>query len=333
MQSLSFLPYLRAFDAVAQHGSIRSASEELNLSPGAVSQQMQRLAEITGLELIEKYGRGIRLTTAGREFAKTVGRSLADLQHGLKSASEVEDKDQPQTLRISIPSSLGLAWLAGAIVEHAEREGRAHVVVQTCARSSDVDWNNTDIAIVYDNPPFDGLWWQLLSEVRLRMVCSPVLFHLLKLPRQDRQLRNVTLLHEDDGHEWARWSAASGIGIDEAGHTYFSSVGLALASALQGHGIALTSDVLAWTDIQQGRLIEPFSTEIPASSAYYIVTPSPDAGDPHVESMVAQFVGFIRDVRRQNPHKQGARSSRSIRFPAPDRMAAKSGNRRRDLLS
>lgn len=301
MQSLSFLPYLKVFDAVAQHGSIRGASDKLNLTPGAVSQQMQKLSEVTGLELIEKFGRGIRLTSAGREFARTVDRSLTELSQSLNNATASINNAQSRSMRISVPSTLGLAWLAGAIVEHAEHEGLTHVVVQTSVGVSDVGWNDNDLAIVFDNPPFTGFWWQLLSEVKLHLVCSPVLLQRLKLPRQGKQLMNVTLLHEDDGQMWSRWSTASGIRIDDVNHVYFSSVGLALASAVQGHGLALVSDVLAWTDIQQGRLIQPLSTEIPAPSAYYIIAPSRTACDPHIVSMINQVMGFVQDVRRRSP--------------------------------
>lgn len=300
MYPLSFLPYLKAFNAVAQYGSVRAASEKLNLSPGAVSQQMRRLSEVTGLELIEKFGRGVRLTAAGQEFARTVEQSLAELSRGLKNASDYANTVQPRPMRLSIPSTLGLAWLAAAIVEHGEIENLANVSVCTASSVADVDWNNTDLAVVYDNPPFPGLWWQLLSEVKLHMVCSPVLLQRLKLPRQDRQLKNVTLLHEDDGQAWARWSSASGIGIDDVRNVYFSSVGLALASAVQGKGLALVSDVLAWSDIQQGRLINPFSTEIPAPCAYYILTRTEEARDPVIVSVITQIMSFVHDVGRRN---------------------------------
>lgn len=297
MVSLAYLPYMRAFEAVARHGSVRGAGDELGLSPSAVSLQMRKLAEATGLKLIEKSGRGIRLTAAGREFSQTVRRSLAELQRGLQSAAQGLETDHRRKLRISVPPSLGVAWLAGAIVEHLERSDLPQVTVSTCRSAADVDWNGTDLAVVYDNPPFAGFWWQLLSEVRLRLVCSPLLLPRAEL-RRARQLRDVTLLHEDDGQEWSRWATASGVNIDGVRHAYFASVALALSCAVQGRGVALVSNVLAWAELQRGRLIQPLPAEIPASRAYYIVSPSDPRGDGTIATIVEFMTDFVRDVRK-----------------------------------
>jgi len=298
MRSFDFLPYLKAFNSVAREGSIRRASEELSLSPGAVSQQLKRLSEVTGLQLIKKCGRGVELTEAGRVFAKTVDQSLTDLSQALRQASDGTEDIRSHTMTLSIPFSLGVAWLAGSFVEHAERERWAKLTVRTGLRATDIDWSDTDIAVIYDNPPFKGLWWQRLSEVNLHPVCSPVIFHRVKSSRRERQIRNVTLLHEDDGEEWARWSTASGIGIQDVQHTYFSSVALAQASAVRGHGVALISDVLGWTDIKQGRLIQPLPYEIPASSEYYIVTPAENSDDPRLTSTIDQIMHYLQEQLR-----------------------------------
>ena len=300
MHPLSFLPYLRAFDAVAQHGSVRAASEELGLSPGAVSLQLRKLSEVTGLEFWEKSGRGIRLNPAGRAFARTVEQSLTDLKRGLQDASVGTGEPSRQPLRVSVPPSLGSAWMAGAMIETVRRAGPNRLFVRTGMQASEIDWDETDLAVVYDNPPFPGLWWQLLSDVVLQPVCSPTLLPRLERRRHPRRLGAVTLLHEDDGEEWARWAAEANVDIGEASHAYFASVALAQAAAVQGVGIALISNILTWSDVQQGRLIHPFRTRITASFAYYFLCPSEQAKRPAVRSMIDQVTDQVWHLRRQD---------------------------------
>ncbi|MGR3562409.1 MAG: LysR family transcriptional regulator [Heliomarina sp.] len=59
---------IRAFSLVAQEGSVRRASEVLGVSQPTVSQHLKALEQRHGLRLLEKRGRGLVLTDAGREL-------------------------------------------------------------------------------------------------------------------------------------------------------------------------------------------------------------------------------------------------------------------------
>jgi molybdate transport repressor ModE-like protein len=69
---------LRVLDAVARHGSVTAAARELSYSQPSVSHHLARLEAETGARLLQKAGRGIRLTQAGRlladRAAEIVGR-------------------------------------------------------------------------------------------------------------------------------------------------------------------------------------------------------------------------------------------------------------------
>lgn len=58
--------HLLYFWTVAKEGSVRAASETLNLSQPALSTQIRRLEESLGEKLFEKEGRGLRMTESGR---------------------------------------------------------------------------------------------------------------------------------------------------------------------------------------------------------------------------------------------------------------------------
>ena len=60
---------LRVIDAVARHGSVTAAAKELHYSQPSVSHHLARLEAETGAQLLQRVGRGIRLTQAGQLLA------------------------------------------------------------------------------------------------------------------------------------------------------------------------------------------------------------------------------------------------------------------------
>src|SRR6266496_3698664 len=61
-------PQLMVFEAVARRQSVTRAAEELHLAQPTVSTQLRKLSETLGLTLLEQQGRGLHLTSAGREL-------------------------------------------------------------------------------------------------------------------------------------------------------------------------------------------------------------------------------------------------------------------------
>jgi DNA-binding transcriptional LysR family regulator len=60
---------LRVIDAVARHGSVTAAARELHYSQPSVTHHLARLETATGAQLLQRVGRGIRLTPAGQLLA------------------------------------------------------------------------------------------------------------------------------------------------------------------------------------------------------------------------------------------------------------------------
>ena len=63
------LTQLKVLDAVARHGSVTEAAKELHYSQPSVSHHLGRLEAATGAKLIQRVGRGIRLTPEGELLA------------------------------------------------------------------------------------------------------------------------------------------------------------------------------------------------------------------------------------------------------------------------
>ncbi|MET8832075.1 LysR substrate-binding domain-containing protein [Streptomyces sp. NPDC004610] len=81
------LPRLRALHAVAVHGTVGAAAAALGYTPSAVSQQITKLEKETRTVLLERAGRGVRLTdeaqqlvSAAQELLAIVERTETDLE-------------------------------------------------------------------------------------------------------------------------------------------------------------------------------------------------------------------------------------------------------------
>lgn len=61
---------IRYFAEVVRSGSIREASERLNVAPSALSRQIQNLEYELGMPLFERQPRGMKLTAAGEIYAR-----------------------------------------------------------------------------------------------------------------------------------------------------------------------------------------------------------------------------------------------------------------------
>src|SRR4029450_4237980 len=71
--------HLKVLDAVARHGSVTEAAKELHYSQPSVSHHLGRLEADTGARLIQRVGRGIRLTPEGELLAQRATEILGRL--------------------------------------------------------------------------------------------------------------------------------------------------------------------------------------------------------------------------------------------------------------
>ncbi|MFT4029842.1 MAG: LysR family transcriptional regulator [Protaetiibacter sp.] len=101
---------LRVFRSVVASGSVQAAASNLGYTSSAVSQHVAALQRETGLTLLERDGRGVRPTAAGRELASQADAVLARLG---ETEALVADLREGRTGLVSLGyfASAGAAWL------------------------------------------------------------------------------------------------------------------------------------------------------------------------------------------------------------------------------
>lgn len=80
---------LRVLEAVAMHGSVAAAAEALHVTAPAVSQQLLALEREAGASLVDRSGRQVRLTAAGRLLAGHGEKIAAQLRQAERDLAEL----------------------------------------------------------------------------------------------------------------------------------------------------------------------------------------------------------------------------------------------------
>lgn len=83
------LAQLRSLVALAKTGSFTAAAELIHRTQPAISFQIKQMEETLGLDLVERGGRGIRLTSIASELAPEISKLLIELDHLLGAARKL----------------------------------------------------------------------------------------------------------------------------------------------------------------------------------------------------------------------------------------------------
>src|SRR5215471_7932084 len=82
---------LRVLREVALCGTVTAAAESLGFTPSAVSQQLSALERESGVTLLERAGRRVRLTDAGQVLVRHTEPVLAALEEAQAALEESRD--------------------------------------------------------------------------------------------------------------------------------------------------------------------------------------------------------------------------------------------------
>jgi DNA-binding transcriptional LysR family regulator len=114
---------LRVLVAVARHGSVTAAARELNYAQPSVSHHLARLEAETGVRLIQRAGRGIRLTDAGRLLADRAAEVLGRLDAAENELAAHAGLRAGRVRLAAFPSALGTIVPAAAAMLQAGHPG------------------------------------------------------------------------------------------------------------------------------------------------------------------------------------------------------------------
>ena len=281
------MPALRAFEAAARAQSLTRAAHSLNLTHGAISHQIKALEAELGVRLIERAGRGVRLTDEGERFARRVRTAFAELS---AAVTELNARANPRQLRVSVVPSFAARWLLPRIGRFVAAHPDIDLDVRANAANIDFANDDSDVAIRYGYGDWPGLGVEFLLEDRFFPVCSPRLADG-RLPKHPEDLAGYRLLRSVD-ELWKPWFEVAGLDWPEPerGPAFNDSSHLVQAAA-EGQGIALARTTLLGNDLRNGVLVRLFDIEMPSQRKHYLVYPARTANS----AKLALFRQWLHD--------------------------------------
>jgi molybdate transport repressor ModE-like protein len=150
------LRQLEMLEAIDRLGTLTRAAEHLHVTQPAISSQMRKLEEQVGVPLLEREGRGVRLTDAGQsvaQHARRIGNALDDLREDLRQYKDI-DKG---LLRVAVVSTANYFIPEDIAVFRAAHPG---VEINLSVANRDtileiLELNEADLAIT-GQPPDDA---------------------------------------------------------------------------------------------------------------------------------------------------------------------------------
>ena len=114
---------LRVLVAVARHGSVTAAARALNYAQPSVSHHIARLEAETGTQLLERVGRGVRLTEAGQLLAERAEEIIGRLDSAEAELAAHVGLRSGRVRLAAFPSALATLVPAAAARLSAETPG------------------------------------------------------------------------------------------------------------------------------------------------------------------------------------------------------------------
>lgn len=264
------LTALRSFEAAGRIGSFTLASQELFVSQAAISRQIRDLEKLVGCPLFSRRHRGVDLTPAGSRLLEVLSRSFDDIEDCL---SQIGDPKQGVELRVSVEPSFASCWLVPNLPAFQEAHPDIDVSVDSDTRLIGFRGGEPELAIRHSSHRSS---WPRCESRRLGAVDMMPVIAASALAAgspisQPADLRQHTLLHEENRDVWRRWFEETGMGESEpARGPVFADSGLVLQAVLLGQGIGLLDRLCIEDHIGAGRLVPLFGQSI-ANGAYWLV--------------------------------------------------------------
>ena len=257
------------FEASARLESFKLASEELFLTPSAVSHQIKSLEEYIGFPLFIRKSRGVSLNSAGKMYLNYVQQGIEQLEQGTKA---VKRKYLSPNLKISTFATMATNVILPQLGLFQQAHPEIGIRIETGLDITDFRYEDFDLAIRIGNGDWPNVSMKKLLDIKVAALCSQAFAdkHQLTSVEQIKDIPLIDLTSMDN--IWQTWAEASGLKDIEFDHNLtFNNYESSLHAAEQGLGLSLALMPIENSLVKRKILINPFNETVPFGRSLYAV--------------------------------------------------------------
>ena len=261
------LAALRAFEAAARNQSFSRAGRELNVTHAAIAQHVRALEDEFSEPLIERQGRGVVATDAGRQLAESLRDGFATVAGGVE---DLRARRSEGPLNISVTPSFAAHWLMPRIGDFWQRQPDIPVSITPSEALVDLVADKIDLAVRYGNGTWPGVRSELLTEGEYWVVAHPDLVGDRASTRL-QDLLDLPWLMESYMMERKIIIERLGVDFSAVKMTVLMTNDMVMAAAEAGLGVTAQPKFIVEREIAKGGLVK--LCNLPETGfAYHLVT-------------------------------------------------------------
>lgn len=287
------LTSIRAFAAAGRHLSFTAAALELNVTQGAISQQVARLEEYLGYALFFRSGRQLVFTPEGRSYYAAISASIDQIV----MATDIRRRPAGrQRLGITTLNSFAAQWLMPRLPTFQAQHPSISLRLETSPKPIDLRAAGFDAAIRNGRGPWPGCTSERLFGEECFPVAHPSMAAKLELERGPRALAGIRLIYDtDEEHDWQTWFEAAGMPRARymLGDGFSDSLVMIGALLAGSEAVALVRSGLVERELVDGRLVRLFDVSIPAWGSYHLVYPKAPTMSPALKAFRDWLIGQV----------------------------------------
>ena len=243
---------LQSFEALARLRSVSLASDELSVTPSAVSHRMRQLESQLGIKLFARSD--FTLSTDGAAYLAQVKQGLAALQQ----VPGGQGAPGGAKLRLAVTPTFSREVLLPRLALFRHEYPEVELTLQVAIPLMNLKAEEADLEIRFGTGPFAGVEQHLLLSDEVCPVCSPdYLNEAGPFGHFDTEADVARArLIRSPLEPWSTWFKACGLNRREPREgAQFNDVGLMADAAAAGFGVTLMRLRLGRAWIDSGRLV------------------------------------------------------------------------------
>jgi DNA-binding transcriptional LysR family regulator len=286
---------LAFFDVLAAAGSLSAAAREINVSTAAVSKRLAAIEHRLGVALVRRTTRRMSLTPEGELYLHHARRILTDL-HDLERLVSGSRGAPSGLLRVNATLGFGRRHVAPVLSRFVRKHPQVEVQLQLSVNPPALTDDAYDVCIRFGEPPDARVVARRLAANRRLLVASPAYLAEHGIPRAPADLLRHNCIGIRQGDEayglWRLFDRSGdrkGLAIKTRGTLATNDGEIAVAWALDGHGIVMRAEWDVARHLRSGRLVEVLAEYGTPGADIFAVYPQRHHGSTRVRT----FVDFI----------------------------------------